>query len=350
MDAIQIRLGDARRPLCDEIPDHSTVLCSNDTESQQLCCEISPSSFASDSTSVTTIGVGREEEHREWLGLIGYKILKRLEANARSMVYLVRRFTSGQRMVIKLTSIAEGPQSSLVSRFRLEARLLSAFSHPNLVKAHGFGRVQKIHYMLLDYVEGPNLKQLVAARGPLSIPLAAQILCQAASGLAYAHRHGVIHRDVKPANLVLSPNGLVKVLDLGLARVPDSVDPSVTLVCNDRLLGTPDFIAPEQILDSHKVDARSDIYGLGCTMYYLLAGTTPFMGQTMMERLLRHQISEATPLYLLRRDVPQALSDVCSRMMAKRPEDRFPSMNEVREALATWAGSPTVATGECHGK
>lgn len=340
--------------------DRTTLINSeSEFEFKQVPCE------SSAETTPMPVLVSQEErrriaEHREWLGLIGYKLIKRLDTNERGQVYLAWRYSNKRPMVIKVTPSepapgdqtpvnAKKPSSSLVSRFKLEARLLSAFNHPNLVKAFGFGRVQKIHYMLLEYVEGPNLKQLVRKQGPLPVPLAIQLISQAAAGLGYAHGHGVIHRDVKPANMVLAPQGMLKVLDLGLARVPESINPSVTLVCQDRMLGTPDFIAPEQILNSHKVDARVDIYSLGCTLYYLLAGFVPFAGDTLMERLLMHQTAEPLALHRIRHEVPVELSNLVSRMMAKRREDRFPSMIAVQNALNSWASHESLPVSEVAG-
>jgi len=337
-----------------------TTLISSEGEVDRAPCEKS-----AETTPMPSV-VSQEErrriaDHRDWLGLIGFKLIKRLDTNERGQVYLAWRYSNKQPMVIKVTSSEPGqgdhhsanaktPSSSLVSRFKLEARLLSAFGHPNLVKAFGFGRVQKVHYMLLEYVEGPNLKQLVRKQGPLPVPLAIQAIRQAAAGLAYAHGHGVIHRDVKPANMVLSPQGVLKVLDLGLARVPESINPSLTLVCQDRMLGTPDFIAPEQILNSHTVDARVDIYSLGCTLYYLLAGFVPFAGDTLMERLLMHQTAEPLALHRIRPDVSIELSNFVARMMAKRREDRFASMLAVRDALDSWSSTASSRLPECVGQ
>jgi len=312
--------------------DSSTVVRATDVTKRKF-----DGTFISDARSAASV-----QEHREWLGLVGYKVLARLDANTRSQVYLARRMSSGQSVAIKVTSVEDSAETSNVVRFRLEARLLSAFKHPNLVKAIGFGRVKKIHYMILEYVDGPNLKQLVEADGPLSIESAARAIAQAAEGLEYAHHHGVIHRDVKPGNLVLDPRGMVKVLDLGLARVPEHMSPSISLLCQDRLLGTPDYMPPEQILDCHGVDARADIYGLGCTLYYLLSGGPPFTGKTLMERLLKHQSTEAQSLHERRPEVPLELSRVCAKMMAKQPSDRYQSMGEVRAALAPWVSQPVL--------
>jgi serine/threonine-protein kinase len=170
---------------------------------------------------------------------------------------------------------------------------------------------------------------------------AADYTRQAAEGLDYAHRVGLIHRDIKPANLLVDKTGTVKILDMGLARFTDETQGSLTREYDQKMIGTVDYLAPEQAIDSHKVDSRVDIYSLGCTLYFMLTGDAPFPQGTIPQRLLQHQNAEPSDVLLVRPDAPRGLLAVCKKMMAKRADDRFQTAADVSEALAEW-----LANGE----
>ena len=188
---------------------------------------------------------------------------------------------------------------------------------------------------------------MVKEDGPLEYAAAAEYIRQAAEGLAHAHQAGLIHRDVKPANLLVDRKNVVKVLDLGLARFTDDGKTSLTVKFDENVLGTADYLAPEQALDSHGADARADIYGLGCSLYYLLTGHPPFPDGTLPQRLVMHQRQTPPSIFLDRPDAPQELVDICAKMMAKKPDQRYQSAEEVVQALTQWlvAQGQTVESG-----
>ena len=188
----------------------------------------------------------------------------------------------------------------------------------------------------MEYVEGRDLQHIVQEDGPLDYLAAADYIRQAAEGLAHAHQSGLIHRDVKPANLLVDQKNVIKLLDLGLARFTDEDKASLTVAFDENVLGTADYLAPEQALDSHGVDARADIYGLGCSMYFLLTGHPPFVGGTLPQRLMMHQKEPPPSIFLDRPDAPPDLVEICMKMMAKKPDDRYQSADEVAKALTQW--------------
>lgn len=276
------------------------------------------------------------EDIQAALAEVGFEIESRIDDQASSRVYQARRVSNGARVAIKVLIEEPRDTSSAVPRFRQEARLMTALRHPNLVHALAHGSVAGIHYVVLELAEGRNLKTWIEEDGPAPVERAANIAWQAAEVLEYIHQQGVIHRDVKPSNLMLCRDGRLKLLDLGLAREPVG-DASITLLFKDRLLGTPDFMAPEQALECHEVDARADLYALGCTLYYLLAGRPPMVGRNLVESLLMHQNEKAVPITTVRPEVPAELGEVCARLMARRPADRYETAAAAAAALAPWA-------------
>jgi eukaryotic-like serine/threonine-protein kinase len=267
-----------------------------------------------------------------------YKLLGHLGSGGMSRVYLAEHVVMQRRVAIKVLPRQRVADSSYLARFHREAQAAASLDHRNIVRAYGVGQQGGFHYMVMEYVEGRDLQRIVQEDGPLDFPAVADYMRQAAEGLAYAHRSGLIHRDVKPANLLVDRGNVVKILDLGLARftAPEAEEHSLTVKHDENVLGTADYLAPEQAVDSHTADARADVYGLGCSMFYLLAGHPPFTGGTLAERLVMHQKQPPPDIRLDRPDAPPDLIAICATMMAKRPEDRFASAAAAAAALAEW--------------
>ena len=230
-----------------------------------------------------------------------------------------------------------------LNRFQREVEAAAQLSHSNIVTAFDAREDAGVRYLVTEYIDGDNLSDRVRRQGPLSVIEAVRITSHAAEALGYAHANGLIHRDVKPANLMVDRQGRFKLLDLGLARnLADQTDPAAhQLTGSGAVLGTVDFLAPEQAQDTHGADARADIYGLGCTLYFLLTGQVPFPGQSMVDKLVAHRFSPPPSLATLRDDVPAELDQLVQRMMAKRPEDRHPTMADVIADLQR-VGAPTT--------
>jgi serine/threonine-protein kinase len=220
-----------------------------------------------------------------------------------------------------------------------------------MVRAFDVDNDGNVHYLVMEYVDGTDLQAVVSRQGPLAYRTAADYTRQAAEGLAYAHRVGLIHRDIKPANLLIDKTGTVKILDMGLARFSDESQGSLTMAYDQKMIGTVDYLAPEQALDSHKVDSRVDIYSLGCTLYFMLSGDAPFPQGTIPQRLMQHQKEEPADIRKTRPDAPSELLAICKKMMAKKADDRYQTGDEVVEALTDYLGdadsrpmsSPAVA-------
>jgi eukaryotic-like serine/threonine-protein kinase len=265
-----------------------------------------------------------------------YKLLDHLGTGGMSSVYLAEHVLMQRRVAIKVLPKNRVADSSYLARFHREARAAAALDHRNIVRAYDVDDDGGNHYLVMEYVEGRDLQHVVAEDGPLDYAAAAEYTRQAAEGLAHAHQAGLIHRDVKPANLLVDRKNVVKVLDLGLARFTDEDKVSLSAAYDESVLGTADYLAPEQALDSHRVDARADIYGLGCSLYCLLTGHPPFPGGTLPQRLMKHQKQPPPSIFLDRPDAPPELVAICLKMMAKKPAWRYQSADEVAHALARW--------------
>jgi len=265
-----------------------------------------------------------------------YKLLGLLGSGGMSHVYLAEHVLMHRRVAIKVLPRQRVNDSSYLARFRREAEAIAALDHRNIVRAYDIDNVDDVHYQVMEYVEGRDLQTLVKEEGVLDYARAAEYIRQAAEGLEHAHRAGLIHRDVKPANLLVDRHNVIKVLDLGLARFTDEDRASLTVKYDENVLGTADYLAPEQAIDSHGVDARADIYSLGCSLYFLLTGHPPFPDGTLPQRLMMHQKTPPPDIRLQRRDAPEDLLEICTRMMAKRPSARYQSAQEVADALADW--------------
>jgi hypothetical protein len=268
-----------------------------------------------------------------------YKVLRPLGAGGMGQVFLCEHTLMRRLVAVKLLPSGLAGDAAAVERFHREARAVARLHHPNIVTAHDADRDGDRHFLVMEYVDGPTLDQLVKQDGPLPAARACHYIRQAALGLQHAHEHGLIHRDIKPSNLLVDRAGTVKILDLGLARFFHDKTDDLTQRYEHGPLGTTDYMAPEQAEVSHAVDTRADVYALGCTLYHLLTGQVPFPGGTLLQKLRRHQDTEPRPAETLRPDLPSGLASVLRRMMAKRPADRYQTPGEVAASLADWAES-----------
>jgi serine/threonine protein kinase len=220
--------------------------------------------------------------------------------------------------------------------------------HPNVVAALDAREHQGVHYLVMEYVEGQDLATILRERGPLPNEKAVDYIIQAAQGLEYAHKRGIVHRDIKPSNLLLDSEGTVKILDMGLARIASDAgagNQPDQLTTSGQVMGTCDYMAPEQAEDTHSVDHRADIYSLGCTLYRLLTGEPLYTGTTLMAVLLAHRENKVPLLSERLPDVPESVDAVFQKMVAKHPDDRYASMAEVIEALQAAIGRAEVPPG-----
>ncbi|MCC6494203.1 MAG: serine/threonine protein kinase [Pirellulales bacterium] len=274
-----------------------------------------------------------------------YKLLRHLGKGGMSQVYLAEHMLMKRKVAIKVLPANRVEDSTYLERFRTEARAAAKLDDPNIVRVYDIDNDGKTHYIVMEFVDGVDLHVRVKDDGPLPFEKAADYIAQVARGLAHAHEMGLVHRDIKPANCMVTRSELVKLLDMGLARLIDD-EASLTLENNENVLGTADYLAPEQALNSHKADARADIYSLGCTLYFLLTGHPPFPDGTISERLLKHQVEQAPSIFKDRPDAPSTLITICNRMMAKKPEDRYQSAAEVEQRLGEWLADRGITVGE----
>ncbi len=271
-----------------------------------------------------------------------YKLLALLGKGGMSSVYLAEHLLLRRRCALKVLPAKRVDDSSYLERFHREAQAVAALDHPNIVRAydvdHQADGERQIHFLVMEHVDGQSLQELVAEKGVVSFLDAAEYTRQSAAGLQHAHELGMIHRDIKPGNLLVDQNGVVKVLDLGLARffMVDEGNEALTIRHDEKVLGTADYLAPEQALDSHTVDVRADLYSLGCTLYFMLTGQPPFTEGTLAQRLMAHQVKTPPAVESLRPDIPPTLAAILRKMMQKKPSDRYATASETEKALFDW--------------
>jgi serine/threonine protein kinase/WD40 repeat protein len=275
-----------------------------------------------------------------------YVLLERLGEGGAGQVFKARHQKLERVAALKVIRKELLADAEILSRFYREIQVLSQLDHPNVVHAYDAGPAGATHFLAMEYVEGTDLGRLVKQGGRLPVEQACAYIRQAALGLQHAHERGLVHRDIKPHNLIMSVHdGLIKVADLGLARLPRAVTEDAALTAgtltphNSVLMGTADYLAPEQALDFHAADIRADIYSLGCTFYYLLTGQPPFVGGNLAQKLAKHLHAEPPAIEQLRPDLPALLPPLVRKMLAKRPEDRYQTPADVATALAPLAQS-----------
>jgi serine/threonine protein kinase/tetratricopeptide (TPR) repeat protein len=262
------------------------------------------------------------------LRLGNYLIEEKLGQGGMGMVYRARHVSMKREIALKVVSSKMSKNPEMMQRFRREVEAAAKLNHPNIVVAHDASEDAGTAYLVMEYIDGKDLAAIVKKKGALKISQAVNFIHQTAIGLEYAHAQGVIHRDIKPSNLLLDRSGSVKILDMGLARIEEE-EGAAELTATGAVMGTIDYMAPEQAVSTKHATAQSDVYSLGCTLWYLLVGQPIFGGESLMAKLLSHR-SEPTPsLLAVRDDVSEELQAIFEKMVAKKAENRYRSMTEV---------------------
>jgi serine/threonine protein kinase len=272
-----------------------------------------------------------------------YKLLERVGKGRMAGVYrAVHRL--GQTFAVKVLPPSKAKEPKTFARFQREASLAAKLAHPNIVRTFQIGQADDLNYIVMEYLDGETFDEVLSRRGRLPIPEAVRIMHQALSGLGHIHEHDMVHRDLKPGNLMLvggsgdnSQGATVKILDIGLGRVlfdEDEATPAQPeLTTHGDVIGTPDYIAPEQARDSHAADVRSDIYSMGCVLYHALAGQVPFPGNNPVRKMVQHATEAPKPLRSLNPEVPEGLQQAVDKMMAKDPTKRYATPAAAAKAL-----------------
>jgi membrane protein implicated in regulation of membrane protease activity len=286
--------------------------------------------------------------------LNGYELVRKLGQGGMGAVYLARQLSLDRNVALKVLLPHFGTDPQFVSRFIREAYAAAQLTHHNVVQIHDIGAQKRTHFFSMEFVEGHTLAGLLRERGPMDSEMAVNYVLQAARGLKFAHEHGMVHRDVKPENLMLNIHGIVKVADLGLVKVPTAPREKGQAAASKEAaegkwyddettqlnvsMGTPSYMPPEQATDAHNVDVRADIYALGCTLYAMVTGRPPFSGHSAIEVITKHMREPVTPPDRLVEHVPEFLSKIVMKMLAKKPEGRYQSMTSVIAALEEFVG------------
>ncbi len=315
----------------------------SDRQFEEVCGKILGGEYPRDSSALaerlvaekvlTEFQVSRFLRNKAHGLIVGrYIVLDRLGEGNKGRVFKAQHKLMGRLVALKVIAPQIASRASSIARFHREMRLLGRLDHPNVVRAFDADQVGDLLYLVMEYVAGRDLGQLLRDRGPLPPAEVAGYMAQAALGLGHAHDQGIVHRDIKPTNLILSEEGQVKVLDLGLGALLEADSHTSFATAAGHSVGTLHYMSPEQATGSD-VDRRSDLFSLGCTMYHLLTGQIPFPGQTVVECLKRRASGAPVSITDLLPDVPPRLVEVLDKLMAYRAEDRFQAASEAAMAL-----------------
>jgi serine/threonine protein kinase len=270
-----------------------------------------------------------------------YRIIRELGRGGMGVVYQAVQILMDRPVAVKVINPSLLAHPDALPRFQSEVKTAAKLDHPNIVRAHDAEQVGHLHLLVMEYVEGTNLADLVQRKGPLPIAHACHFIRQAALGLQHAFEQGMVHRDIKPQNLMVTSKGVVKILDFGLARLRSGQNRGGGLTEAGSFMGTPDYVSPEQATDARTADTRADIYSLGCALYFLLTGRPPFVEDTPVKTILAHIEKPPPSLGTVRPEVPPELAAVVERMLAKDPAQRYQQPVEVAQALAPFVKQGT---------
>lgn len=304
---------------------------------------------------MTTPGTGDTDDK----GLAGpggvyldkYVLQECLSDSRRGAVYKAKHHMMGRTVAIKFLSDEAARSRQFTERFRRATKILALLEHPNLVRAHEAGEQGDTNYLVMEYIDGEDLHRLLKADGEMPVDRAINYVLQAAAGLVYAHEQGVVHRNIKPSKLVLDRQGAIKIVGFGLAHIDKEgaladVDDAESLTIQGQVLGSYEYMAPEQAANAKKADQRSDIYSLGCTLHALLTGRPPYVGKGPTMQIMAHSSQPIPSLCAARAEVPEALDRIFAKMLAKQPDDRFASMKEVIRELEPFATKAKAAAAK----
>jgi eukaryotic-like serine/threonine-protein kinase len=271
----------------------------------------------------------------------GYRLMRPIGEGGMGKVYLAIDDRREQVAIKVLPPRKAAEEDNALLRFKREMELSQRCSHPNLARTIAVGSEGDVHFMVMEYIPGKSLFDLVKneGTGPLRVPDAAKLFLKVVDGLEAAHHSGLVHRDIKPSNIMITPLGEAKLLDLGLAR---ALDDEGGLTRANTVLGTLDYASPEQLRDAAKADARSDLYSLGCTLYFALSGGAPFEGGDMINKIYKQRMEDPPPLESRARSVPAAFAAVVRKLMSKNPDERYQNAAELRADLARWTDPARV--------
>ncbi len=273
-----------------------------------------------------------------------FHILRKIGSGGMGQVYLARQTSLKRDVALKLLRGELNENLTALARFQAEAQAVAKLNHPNIVHIHQVGEADGLRYMVLEFVDGRNLRDYLARKGPPDLPVTLSVMRQVALALQKAHDQGIVHRDIKPENILVTRKVEVKVTDFGLSRFFAGAEPATNLTQSGVTLGTPLYMSPEQV-QGHAVDNRSDIYSFGVTCYHLLAGEPPFRGTSAFDVALKHVQEQPRPLSSLRPDLPPELCGMIHKMMAKNPDDRYQSAKDITRDLVKVRDGRTVVTG-----
>ena len=287
-----------------------------------------------------------------WQGLVlgPYRVLAPLGRGGMGSVYLARNTRvlpstlSDKPNIPGLVALKVLPpkrakkEDRTLARFLREMEMCQRVSHPHVTQTFEASEIQGVYFIAMEYIRGMSLSQVVKDRGTLPVPRAARYFSEVAAGLAHAHEKGIIHRDLKPSNLMVTPNGHAKILDLGLALAVDEELPADKMIVGGQgyVVGTMDYIAPEQVEDPTQVDFRADLYAIGCSLYFALTGQPPFPGGTSQQKMKRHTSEIAEPVSEMNPTIPVAFARIVEKLMAKDPARRYRSAEQLRDVLLPW--------------